>query len=134
MRKMVLTCLLIVSALMAQAGEYAYLVFTDTEGVTTAFTVTNWTASVDGSALKVTNDEGTVSLELANLQSMQFSNEAQPQGIENVLDGDAPIMVFTILGTKIGSYDSLLQAATDLSQGVYVVSNGKSTVKVTINK
>jgi hypothetical protein len=61
---------------------------------------------------------------------MQFSND--PTAIENVLDGDKPLDVFTPLGLKIGRYDNLLQAAGSLPAGAYVISNGRVTQKIVV--
>ena len=110
---------------MAQAGDYGYLVFTNTNASTSAFSVTNLTLTVNGSDLQVTNDEGTVNLVLTELASMQFSND--PQAIENVLDGDQPVQVFSVSGVSLGTFGSLLEAAQQLNAGAYVISNGKKS-------
>ena len=114
-------------ALMAQAGDYGFLVFTNTDATTTAFSVTNLTLTVDGSNLQVTNDEGTVNLVLTNLQSMQFSKDGSLEGLEEILEADKPIDVFTPLGMKMGRFNNLLEAASSLDKGVYVITNGKNS-------
>lgn len=124
MRKIVLV-LAVCCALMAQAGDYGYLVFTNTNASTSVFSVTNLTLTVNGSDLQVTNDEGTVNLVLTELASMQFSND--PQAIENVLDGDQPMQVFSVSGVSLGTFGSLLEAAQQLNAGAYVISNGKKS-------
>jgi hypothetical protein len=48
------------------------------------------------------------------------------QSLDNVLDANAPIDVFTILGVKVGRYNSLLEAAGVLGKGSYVITNGKN--------
>ena len=124
MRK-ILLMVFALCAIMAQAETYSYLVFTNTEGTTTAFSVNNLTLTVNGSNLQVTNDEGTVDLVLTNLQAMQFSKTAGPEGLENILEADQPIDVFTPLGARVGRFNNLLEAAGSLSKGVYVITNGK---------
>ena len=59
--------------MMAHADTYNYLIFTNQAGTTTAFKVNNLTLEVNGTDLQVTNDEGTVTLILSELASMQFS-------------------------------------------------------------
>lgn len=134
MRKLILIFLLVCAG-MVQAEEYAYLVFTNTEGTQTALTVTNLTITVNGAQLDVTNDDGTVNFSLTELASMQFRTEAGDlAAVDNVLDGDAPVRVFSILGTSLGEFDNLVQAASSLTDGVYIITDGKRSVKINIQK
>ena len=128
MQKIGMVLAMLVCAIIAQAGEYAYLVFTNTQGTKTALSVTDLTMKVNGTQLDVTNADGTLNLVLTDLAAMQFSvdGESLPQGIDNVLDADAPIDVYTILGVKLGHYNSLLEAAGVLGKGSYVITNGKN--------
>ena len=128
MRKIIFMFLL-VCAVMAQAGEYAYLVFVNQNNDTTALSVTDMTLSVNGNSLTVTNAEGSVNFILTDLQFMQFMTEdgQLAEKLDNVLDTNAPIDVYTILGVKVGHYNSLPQAAGVLGKGSYVISNGKNS-------
>ena len=128
MRKMILMVLLVCAG-MAQAGEYAYLVFTNTEGTKTALSVTDLKMTVNGAQLDVMNADGTVQFTLTELAAMQFSVDGEnlPEGMENVLDADAPVVVFAINGMSLGSFSSMLQAVQQLDRGTYViVQSGKS--------
>lgn len=132
MRKIVLV-LAVCCAMMAQAATYSYLVFTNTSGTTTAFEVSNLTMTVSGSNLQVTNDEGTVNLVLTELAAMQFSTSADSiTAIENVLDGDQPVQVFSVSGVSLGTFGSLVEAAQQLSAGAYVISNGKKSQTIVL--
>lgn len=134
MRKLILMFLLVCAG-MVQAGEYAYLVFTNTAGTQTALTVTNLTITVNGARLDVTNDDGTVNFSLTELAAMQFRTEAGDlAAVGNVLDGDAPVRVFSIIGTSLGEFDNLVQAASSLAHGVYIITDGKRSVKINIQK
>lgn len=128
MQKIGLVLALLVCAVMAQAGEYAYLVFVNQNNDTTALSVADMTLSVSENSLTVSNAEGTVNFTLTDLQFMQFMTEGgqMAQKIENVLDADAPIDVYTILGVKVGHYNSLPEAAGVLGKGSYVITNGKN--------
>lgn len=133
MKKMFLMALLVCAG-MVQAGEYAYLVFTNAEGTTTALSATNLTMTVNGTQLDVTNDEGTVNFTLTELASMQFSTNAEQagEGIENILNADLPVTVFGINGTSYGTFDNLVQAAQQLGAGAYVISNGKNAQTIIV--
>ena len=126
--KKILLMMLLVCAGMAQAGEYAYLVFVNQSNDTTALSVTDMTLSVQANSLAVTNAEGTVNFLLTDLQFMQFMTESGQMAmkIDNILDADAPIDVYTILGVKVGHYNGLVDAAKALGKGSYVISNGKN--------
>ena len=115
--------------LSVQAGEYAYLVFVNQNNDTTTLSVADMTMSVNENSLTVTNAEGTVNFTLTDLQFMQFMTEGgqMAQKLDNVLDANAPIDVYTILGVKVGHYNSLPEAAGVLGKGSYVISNGKNS-------
>jgi hypothetical protein len=116
--------------LMAHAGVYNYLVFTNQAGTTMAFEVSNLTLKVNGSELQVSNADGTVDLVLTELASMQFSADKNATGVEDVLNADAPVQVYSVTGTLMGTYNSVVDAAKCLNAGTYVISNG--SVKQTI--
>ena len=134
MKKIRLVLALLVCAGMVQAGDYAYLVFTNTAGTNTALSVTDLTMTVNGAQLDVTNAEGTVHFTLTELASMQFSTDGQQigEGIENVLNADQPVTVYTINGVAMGTYDNLVQAAQQLGAGAYVISNGKNAQTIVL--
>ena len=131
-KKKIIFMVLLVCAGMVQAGEYAYLLFVNQDNDSTALSVTDMTLSVNENSLTVSNAEGTVNFTLTDLQFMQFSKEGLPEGLENILDADAPIDVFTILGVKVGHYDNLPRAASVLGQGSYVITNGKSSQTIVV--
>jgi hypothetical protein len=130
--KKVFLLLAVCCAIFAHASTYNFLVFTSTEGTKTAFGVKNLTLKVEGSDLLITNAEGTVNLILAGLASMQFSNEDIATDLEDVLNADAPMQVFTLSGTSLGVYGSLMEAAQTLNAGAYVISNGSVTQTIVV--
>lgn len=135
MRKFILMILLVCAG-MVQAGEYAYLVFVNQQNDTTALSVADMTLRVQDNSLSVTNADGTVNFTLTDLQFMQFMTEdgQMAMRLDNVLDANAPIDVYTILGVKVGHFSSLPEAAAVLSKGSYVITNGKTSVKVKIER
>ena len=130
MRKLMCVLAIGLSGMMAQAGDFAYLVFTNTNGTVTVMSVDRMTMTVDGEELQVANEAETVRFALTGLASMQFSND--PSAIDNVLDADAPVQVYSISGMSLGEYNSLVEAAKSLGTGAYVVSNGSVTQTIVI--
>ena len=119
-------------AMMAHASTYNYLVFTNTEGTNTVFSVANLWLNVEGSDLQVTNADGTVSILLTALKSMQFSEDSIISAVENVLNADAAVQVYSVSGSLLGSYGSLIEAAQTLDAGAYVISNGSVTQTIVV--
>ena len=79
------------------------------------------------------NNEGTVNLVLTDLASMQFSTSADSiTAIANVFDADQPVQVFSISGSSLGSFGSLMEAAQQLNTGAYVISNGKKSQTIVV--
>ena len=115
-----------------QAGDYAYMVFTDNLGNHLSLPVNNLTMTISNSELQATTDEGKATFILADLVSMQFSKDAELQSLANVLDGDQPIDVYTPLGTKVGRYDNLLKAVGTLPKGVYVITDGTNSQTIVL--
>ena len=130
--KKVFLLLAVCTAMIAHASTYNFLVFTNTEGTNTAFSVNNLTLNVDGSNLQVTNSDGTVSVLLTALKSMQFSEDGTVSAVENILNADTPVQVFSVSGTSLGVYSSLMEAAQTLDAGAYVISNGSVTQTIVV--
>ena len=130
--KKVFLLLAVCTAMMAYASTYNYLVFTNTEGTNTVFSVENLWLNVDGSELQVTNADGTVSILLTALKSMQFSEDSIISAVENVLNADAAVQVYSVSGSLLGSYASLMEAAQTLDAGAYVISNGSVTQTIVV--
>ena len=119
-------------AMMAYASTYNYLVFTNQNGSTTAFSVNNLTLKVNGNELSVTNNDGTVNLVLTNLVSMQFSKDKTITSLENVINADEIVQVYSVTGASLGTYNSMVEAAKKLSAGTYILSNGKLSQTIVV--
>ena len=130
--KKVFLLLAVCLAMMTHASTYNFLVFTNTEGTKTAFSVKDLMLNVEGSDLLITNAEGMVSMLLTAMKSMQFSEDGTVSAVENILNADAPVHVFSVSGTSLGVYSSLMEAAQTLDAGAYVISNGSVTQTIVV--
>ena len=130
--KKVFLLLAVCLAMMTHASTYNFLVFTNTEGTKTAFSVKDLMMNVEGSDLQVTNADGTVSILLTALKSMQFSEDSIISAVENVLNADTAVQVYSVSGSLLGSYGSLMEAAQTLDAGAYVISNGSVTQTIVV--
>lgn len=132
MKKILVLVVAVVCAGIAQAADYPYLVFTNTAGTTTALTVSNMTLSVNGSELTVTNSEGTQAFTLTDLAAMQFSKDGEVTAIENVIDGEKAVDVYSVTGVGLGSFSNLHEAAGVLRTGAYVIKQGGKSQTVVV--
>ena len=132
MKKILVLVVAVVCAVMAQAADYPYLVFTNTAGTTTALTVSNMTLSVNGSELTVTNAEGTQAFTLTDLAAMQFSKDGEVTAIENVIDGEKAVDVYSVTGVGLGSFSNLHEAAGVLPKSAYVIKQGGKSQTVVV--
>ena len=124
MKKLLLFLAVSLCVFTARAGDYAYLVFTNTSGTNTVLSVADLSLQVNGNALQVTNSSESLGFVLTELASMEFSKDGIASAFDNVLNADEPVQVFTPLGTSLGTFESLREAAENLDKGVYVISNG----------
>lgn len=131
--KFILCMGLMVCPLMVQAVDYPYLVFTNTSGVTTVMSVSSLTMTVSGSSLQVTNADGSETFALTELRNMQFSTNGDTiTALEDVIVAEQPVEVFSVVGEQIGSFDSLNDAVRNLQMGVYVIKQGKNSLKIIV--
>lgn len=133
MKKIFALAVTVVCAVMAQAADYPYLVFTNTAGTTTALSVSNMTLTVSGSNLLVTNADGTTTFVLTELANMQFSADGSTvSAIDHVIDAGQPVRVFSITGASLGTFNSLPECAKALSAGAYIIKQGSNTQTIVV--
>ena len=132
MKKILVLAVTVVCAVIAQAVDYPYLVFTNTAGTTTSLSVSNMTLTVNGSELSVTNAEGTQAFTLTDLAEMLFSQDGSVTAIENVLDGEKSVDVYSVTGVGLGSFSNLREAAGVLPTGAYVIKQGGKSQTVVV--
>ena len=120
------------SAVLLDAADYPYLVFTNTSGTNVVLSVENLTLTVSGSTLQVSNADGTTSFTLTDLASMQFSADGTTDGLEDVLNADLPVSVYSLTGVSLGTFDNLQQAVEGLDAGSYVISDGKNAQTIVV--
>lgn len=133
MKKIALFIVSVVYAFVLQAADYPYLVFTNTAGSTTVINVSNLTLNVSGSSLEVNNADGNTSFTLTDLANMQFSKDGSTvTAIDNVLVADKAVEVYSLLGVRLGTFNSLSEGVNALSAGVYVIKQNTNTQTIVI--
>lgn len=133
MKKFYLAGIVVLTAMCAQA-DYSSLVFKTTDGQTQSVSLAGLDITFDATSMIVKNSDGTVTLPLASLSTMEFS-DGSTVVVENFMADNNPFEVFTTGGVAMGSYESLENAAANLNAGIYVIkfSNGETT-KIVVSK
>ena len=125
MKKIILFLTMLVGAMAAQAGDYAYLTFETTDGSKVSVSVaSDVTLTISGTTLTA----GTQSFTLANLSKMYFttSDETSTTGISKVMktDLDEATEIYDLQGHKV---------TKDLMRsGVYVIKTKQGTFKLNV--
>lgn len=130
MKKLFLLPVMLMATLTMSADTYPSMLFTNADGSTTLLSVTDLVITFEGGNVCVTNDGGTTLLPLTDLVTMQFSMEMS--SIEDVISLNGAVEVWTLAGVRVGSFASGTEAASALSQGVYIVKSAVSTLKVKV--
>lgn len=122
MKTKVLTLLLLLVAMMAQAADYPYLTFEMTDGAKTSVSVTSLSISIADGKLTV----GGQTFDLSSLSKMYFSTASETTDISVVknsqltIDDDAEI--YDLQGRKVSK--------DQMRHGIYVVKTKNGTFKV----
>lgn len=133
MKKLVLTTLITLGTLQAQAYDYPYLVFQNTEGTTTVLAVEQLSITISNGQLVATNADGTQSLPLADLSKMYFTQQADLTGISNASTQEEEVVeVFTTGGVKLGKYLNINEAKTSLKPGLYILKSKQKSFKIVV--
>lgn len=125
MKKIILFLTMLVGAMAAQAGDYAYLTFETTDGSKVSVSVaSDVTLTISGTTLTA----GTQSFTLANLSKMYFttSDETSTTGISKVMktDLDEATEIYDLQGHKV--------TKDQMRRGVYVIKTKQGTFKLNV--
>lgn len=133
MKKLLFTTLITMGTLQAQAYDYPYLVFQNTEGTTTVLAVESLSITISDGQLVATNADGTQSFALTDLSKMYFTQQADMTGISNAgTQEDEVVEVFTTRGVKIGKYLNINEAKTSLKPGLYILKSKQKSFKIVV--
>ena len=106
MKKTIITMLIALVAICASAETYSYLKFTKTNGSTVTCSVEGIKVTYDNNNIIVTNDEGTTTIALADVQDMYFSNDGSTTPTYKV--GDVNMDGFVTISDVTALLDYLL--------------------------
>ena len=129
MKKLALATLITMGSLQAQAYEYPYLVFQNTEGSTIVMAVESLTITISDGKLIATNTDGTQNILLTDLSKMFFTQTADLSGISNAETENEAVEVFTTGGLSLGKFQNINTSKTSLKPGLYIMKGKSKTTK-----
>lgn len=132
MKKLALATLITMGSPQAQAYEYPYLVFQNTEGSTIVMAVESLTITISDGKLIATNTDGTQNILLTDLSKMFFTQTADLSGISNAETENEAVEVFTTGGLSLGKFQNINTAKTSLKPGLYIMKGKSKTTKIAV--
>lgn len=120
---------------LADDFTYQYLVLTDSKGKHVSVATSGLSMTVDDGSLVLANDEGTVTLSLATLTMMEFSETKVSDvttGVSALPAAGAAIEVFDLRGVSKGTFSTVSQMRGSLPPGIYVVRHNGQSKKITL--
>lgn len=133
MKRFYLAGIVVMAAICAQA-DYSTMVFKTTDGQTHSLSLTGLNIEFDATSMIVKNADTTLTLPLASLSTMEFS-DGSTVVVENFIADFTNCEVFSSSGVAIGRFESIENAAASLPSGIYVLqyANGETT-KIVVSK
>lgn len=99
-KSVIITALGLLAMANAEAEDYKYLVFENSDGITASIDVSDMEISINGTSLEVINAQGNTLLKQTDLSKMYFSNTAD--GV--IIDADNLILNDDVAFTPSESY------------------------------
>lgn len=132
MRKFLFSVTILAGAIAAGADGTA-LVFTTTDASVHSIDSRNLTISFKDGMMNASNGTQSLTLPLASLTNMYFSDQSSVNEI--VIPTDEPIFATSISGIEYGEYPSIEAAKSHLPEGIYIVKTASGlTSKIIVSK
>ena len=126
MKKILLLTLLTSMTASMWAEESGYLVFTLNDGTTKSITTKGLKLTFANGNLTATNSTDNLTIVLASLQKMFFSDEGTTEiaGTEKASDDDGEAVYYDLQGHQVQK--------NQMRKGVYIVKTKNKTYKMTV--
>ena len=126
-KKILILTILTALTITLKAADYNYLVFTLTDGTTQSITASNLTFQFADGNLTATSGSQTLTIALASLAKMEFSNDSTTD--IHIVDRSALAIdenadIYDLQGRKV--------TREQMKRGVYVIKTKNGTHKVNV--
>lgn len=130
MKKILLLTAFAILSVGAEAAQYDYLTFQQTDGTMTSVASVGTTITFGDGNAKITNGENTTTLSLSSLDKMYFAVTS------GVIDVNAPtegqIVAYDLTGKEVGTFRNMDELRSKLTKGVYIIKVNGKTKKIAI--
>lgn len=130
MKKILLLTVFAILSVGAEAAQYDYLTFQQTDGTMTSVASVGTTITFGDGNAKITNGENTTTLSLSSLDKMYFAVTS------GVIDVNAPtegqIVAYDLTGKEVGTFRNMDELRSKLTKGVYIIKVNGKTKKIAI--
>lgn len=117
-------------ALSAHADGNDYLTIAQNNGTLQSFKALGLKIVFADGNMKITQDNTTTTLSIADLSKMYFSATSGIEGTKTDANNTDTCDIYDLQGRKIGSATLTADGISSLKQGVYIVRRGNSSVKL----
>lgn len=134
MKKILSIVIAVLAVLLPAAAasyEYPYLSFTDSSAQVHSIGVDGLSVHFADGKLIATNGTESLELPLADLAEFHFAKDASALREIGAVAAE-PVKVHTVDGIDAGTFGSCSEAAAALAPGLYIISNGRETVKILV--
>lgn len=133
MRKLFISLAIVICSGVVHAGNYDYVTFITSNG-SQQIESADLVMTVSGTNLVVTNGTSSLTLPLASLQKMYFSDiDGTYTGLnQTVFDNETAVIVSSFDGIVIGQFDNITQAVRSIPAGTYIVSQQNNSIKILV--
>lgn len=120
------------TVVVSYAYDYPYLTFQTIDGSVQSVDVDQLTLIISDGQLVVQNGKTDATFAISNMSKMYFSTVAA--GIADVVaDTENGIVeVYSVNGTLVGRFDTMMQTLSSLTNGIYVIKAGNKTQKIIV--
>ena len=132
MRRFAIALLLTAFISSASAYDYPYLVFQNSDFTETAVSVESLTLSISGDQIVATNNDGSQSFTLSDLNKMEFSTSTTNVTENTTDESDPHVEIYNLTGIHLGGFDNIDSATASLQRGIYIVKGVSETYKIAV--
>ncbi len=132
MRRFAIALLLTAFISSASAYDYPYLVFQNSDFTETAVSVESLTLIISGSQIIATNNDGSQSFTLSDLNKMEFSTTTTEVSDADAEESDPHVEIYNLTGIHLGGFDNIDSATASLQRGIYIVKGVSETYKIAV--
>lgn len=130
MKKILLLTAFAILSVGAEASQYDYLTFQQTDGTMTSVASVGTTITFSDGNANITNGETATTLSLSSLDKMYFAVTSGVIDVNTPAEGQ--IVAYDLTGKEVGTFRNMEELRSKLTKGVYIIKVNGKTKKIAI--